>query len=50
MNILNMPNWKSNVLRAVAWLLGFRGEHVYVITMNVDLNDPEQVEELKQNA
>lgn len=39
LQILNMPNWKSKVLRAVAWILGYRGEYVYCITMNYDLND-----------
>lgn len=37
MEILDMPEWKSRVLRAVAWLLGYRGEHVYCITLNMDL-------------
>lgn len=41
-----MPQWKSKILRAVAWILGMRGEHVYCITMNVDLNDPKQAKEL----
>ena len=39
MTILTMPEWKSKILRAVAWLLGMRGEHVYCITLNVDLKE-----------
>lgn len=46
MEILSMPHWKSRILRMVAWILGMRGEHVYCITMNVDLNDPKQAKEL----
>lgn len=49
MEILSMPQWKSRILRAVAWILGMRGEHVYCITMNVDLNDPKQAKELLKN-
>lgn len=37
--ILSMPTWKSKVLRAVAWILGYRGEYVYCITLNVDLDN-----------
>ena len=37
--ILSMPTWKAKILKAVAWILGYRDEHAYVITLNVDLND-----------
>ena len=40
LSILNMPEWKSKVLNAVAWLLGMRGEHVACITFNFDYRDP----------
>lgn len=36
--ILEMKRWHSKVLRAVAWILGYRGEYVYCITLNLDLN------------
>ena len=49
MQILPMPKWKSKILNAVAWILGFRGEYCYVVTMNVDLTDPEQAKELLKN-
>jgi hypothetical protein len=39
MEIIHMPEWKSKVLKAVAWILGMRGENVYCITLNVDLNE-----------
>ena len=42
MSILDMPAWKSKILNAVAWVLGYRGEHVYCITINMspeELND-----------
>jgi hypothetical protein len=39
MEILHMPAWKAKVLNAVAWILGMRGENVYCITFNVDLNE-----------
>ena len=35
MSFLDMPNWKSKILNAVAWILGYRGEHVYCITINM---------------
>lgn len=31
--VLDMPEWKSKLLNAFAWILGFRGEEVYVITL-----------------
>jgi hypothetical protein len=34
-----MPEWKSKVLNAVAWLLGMRGENVACITFNFDYRD-----------
>lgn len=37
LEVLEMPNWKHDILRAVAWILGYRGEHVYCVTMNIDL-------------
>lgn len=49
MEILAMPRWKSKILNTVAWMLGMRGEYVYCITMNVDLNDPEQAKKLLKN-
>lgn len=49
MEILPMPKWKSKILNAVAWLLGFRDEYAYVITMSVDLTDPKQAKELLKN-
>lgn len=39
MTVLHMPEWKSKVLNAVAWLLGIRGEHVACITFNFDYRD-----------
>lgn len=44
--ILEMPRWKSKVLRAVAWVIGMRGEHVYCVTMNMDLNDTDTAKKL----
>jgi len=41
-----MPMWKARILRAVAWTLGFKGEHVYCITMNVDLNNVEEARKI----
>jgi hypothetical protein len=41
-----MPRWKSKVLRAVAWVIGMRGEHVYCVTMNMDLNDTDTAKKL----
>ena len=38
LEILTMPRWKSKVLNTVAWLIGMRGENVYCITLNVDLD------------
>jgi hypothetical protein len=37
--ILEMPNWKGKILNSVAWILGMRGENVYCITLNTDLNE-----------
>ena len=37
MTVLEMPNWKHRVLKSVAWILGYRGENVYCVTMNIDL-------------
>ena len=44
MEILDMPNWKSKILNAVAWMLGYRGEYAYVILINQDL------EKLRENV
>lgn len=44
--ILEMPRWKSKVLRTVAWVIGMRGEHVYCVTMNIDLNDTKTAKKL----
>ena len=38
LQILTMPNWKAKILNTVAWLLGIRGENVYCITLNIDLD------------
>ena len=38
LTIVDMPTWKAKVLKAVAWILGYRDEHAYVITLNVDLD------------
>lgn len=46
MTVLNMPNWKSKILNAVAWLLGMRGEHVACITFNFDYRDYNTVKNL----
>lgn len=46
LSILNMPEWKSKILNAVAWILGMRGEHVACITFNFDYKDPKVVREL----
>lgn len=47
--ILEMPRWKSKVLRAVAWIIGMRGEYVYCVTMNMDLDDTDTAKELLDN-
>lgn len=39
LEILDMPNWKSKVLDAVAWLLGYREEHVYLFLLNTNIED-----------
>lgn len=39
LKILHMPAWKAKILNSVAWVLGMRGENVYCITLNVDLDD-----------
>ena len=41
-----MPAWKSKVLKAVAWILGMRGEKVYCILLNVDLNKEYDLDEI----
>jgi hypothetical protein len=46
LTILPMPMWKARILRAVAWILGFKGEHVYCITMNINLNDREEAKRI----
>jgi|LakMenEpi03Aug12_release.lakeMendotaPanAssembly.Ray.scaffolds.fasta_scaffold2355114_2 hypothetical protein len=38
LKIQEMPRWKANVLRTVAWIIGFRKEYPYVITINMDLD------------
>lgn len=32
-DIIEMPKWKHRILNSVAWILGFRGENVWVITV-----------------
>lgn len=44
-----MPRWKSKVLRAVAWIIGMRGEYVYCVTMNMDLDDTDTAKKLLDN-
>lgn len=39
MQILDMPEWKSKILQAVAWILGYRNEYAYVILLNIDLKN-----------
>ena len=46
LEILDMPSWKSKILNAVAWILGYRGEHAYVITMNLDIDDYDDAKRL----
>lgn len=48
-NFVDMPEWKSKVLNAVAWLLGFRGEYAYVITLNFDIHDKDSIKDLLNN-
>lgn len=38
MEIVTMPDWKARILKSVAWILGYRNEHAYVITINIDLD------------
>lgn len=47
--ILEMPKWKSRVLNIVAWILGMRGENVYCITLNVNLDEIKEENEKKTN-
>lgn len=42
MRVLDMPEWKSKILRTVAWILGYRGEYVYCVTINMS---PEELKE-----
>lgn len=46
LTIVDMPEWKSKILNAVAAILGYRGEHFYVITMDVDLKNADQAKKL----
>lgn len=39
LEIVEMPNWKSRVLTAVAWLIGIRGEEAMVITVSKGWRD-----------
>lgn len=39
LTIVDMPEWKSKILNAVAAILGYRGEYVYVVTLDVDLKN-----------
>jgi hypothetical protein len=32
--IVEMPEWKSKLLNGLAWLLGLKGEKVYLITIS----------------
>lgn len=46
LTIVDMPEWKSKILNAVAAILGYRGEYVYVVTMDVDLKNADQAKKL----
>ena len=46
LTIVDMPEWKSKILNAVSAILGYRGEYVYVITMDVDLKNADQAKKL----
>lgn len=32
--VVEMPEWKSKLLNGLAWLLGLKGEKVYLITLS----------------
>jgi len=32
--VVEMKEWQSKILNAVAWIVGLRGEEVYVITIS----------------
>lgn len=49
MTILHMPEWKSRVLNAIAWLLGMRGEHVACITFNFDYRNAKVIAKLNND-
>lgn len=51
MQILDMPEWKSKILRTVAWMLGYRDEYAYVILLNINLKNmsEEDAKTLKSN-
>ena len=34
LEVVAMPEWKTKVFRAVAWVLGFHKENVWVVTTN----------------
>lgn len=36
LNVIRMKSWQSRVLQAVAWLIGIRGEDIWVVTMSGD--------------
>lgn len=50
MTVLNMPEWKSKILNAVAWLLGMRGEHVACITFNFDYRNINTLREVTHSC
>ena len=36
LKIIRMAHWQSRILQAVAWIVGIRGEDVWVVTMSGD--------------
>jgi hypothetical protein len=48
LTVLDLPEWKSKILNAVAWLLGMRGEHVACITFSFDYRDKEVLRKINQ--
>lgn len=44
--IAEMPKWKSKILNAVAYILGYRKENAYVITLNFDWHKKDNYEDI----
>ena len=36
LKVIRMKSWQSRILQAVAWIVGIRGEDVWVVTMSGD--------------